>query len=138
MTKRPPNRVTYRFDKDFDLQEWLDLYRSCGWYPSSTVEDLRVIREHAYVVVTAWVSSNLAGTLTILSDGRNYGTIDDLVVRPEHQRSGIGSALVRLAVGHLEGIDSSVIKLVAIPGVEPFYERLGFRATGETVMSLGQ
>ena len=130
------DNVRFRFDKGFPPDGWLDLYRACGWYPTSNVDDLRVIRAHAYLIVTAWDGEAMVGTVTVLSDGRNYATIDDLVVHPVYRRQGIGSELVRLALGRLTAIDCGVIKLVAVPGVEPSYERLGFQPTRETVMSL--
>jgi ribosomal protein S18 acetylase RimI-like enzyme len=129
-------RVQFRFDKSFGIKGWLSLYEACGWYRTSTMADLRVIRRHAFLVVTAWRGKTIIGTLTVLSDGRNYATIDDLVVHPDFRGQRIGSELVRLALARLTYIDPGVVKLVSIPGVEPFYEHLGFHRTGETVMSL--
>ena len=134
----PEGDFRFQSEKEFSLAAWLELYRACGWYRTSTVEDLQVLRAHAYLIITAWVGTELVGTLTVLSDGCNYATIDDLVVHPQHRRKGIGSELVRIALGRLAAIHPSVIKLVAIPGSEPFYERLDFRRTSESVMYLAR
>jgi GNAT superfamily N-acetyltransferase len=126
-----------RFDKDFDLGVWLRFYHVCSWNRDSTVDDLAVIREHAYLVGTAWMGEAMVGTLIVLSDGRNYATIDDVVVRPDYRLQGIGTALMRAALDRLTHINAGVIHLNAIPGVAPFYERLGFVAeVGSTPMYL--
>ena len=132
----PGDEVDLRLDQVFAVRDGLDLYQACGWYPKSSVEDLRSLQGHAYVIVTAWLAEKMVGTLTVLSDGRNYATLDDLVVHPNHRGRGIGANLVRMALSTLSGVDPDVTRLVAVPGVEPFYERLGFRRTAETVMYL--
>jgi len=78
----------------------------------------------------------MVGTATVLSDGVNYATIDDVVVHPSHRRQSIGTKLMHAALDSVSTVDASVIKLNAIPGVEPFYEQLGFVRSGETPMYL--
>lgn len=116
-------QVRYRFDKEIAVEQWLHLYRACDWNREWTARNAEVMLGHAYLVVTAWLGDEIIGTLTVLSDGLNYATIDDVVVHPQHRGRGIGSQLVRLAVeqvGHLEP------HLEAVPGTVPFYESMGF------------
>lgn len=115
--------IVYSLDKAIDIGEWLRLYRACAWNQMWTSHNAQVMLAHAYLIVTAWRDGELVGTLTLLSDGVNYATIDDVVVHPEHRGQGIGRQLVRLAVeqaGHLEP------HLEAVPGSTAFYERSGF------------
>jgi len=128
--------VSIRFDKGFDLDTWLRFYHACDWNRDNTVHNLAVMRDHAYLIATAWKGESMVGTLTVLSDGLNYATIDDLVVHPAHRHQGIGSQMMHAALARLGAIDPSVIKLNAVPGVEPFYTRLGFEASNETAMYL--
>jgi ribosomal protein S18 acetylase RimI-like enzyme len=72
--------------------------------------------------------------MTVLSDGMNYATIDDVVVHPDWRARGIGTTLLRQALERLHHIKPDLIRLHAIPGVEPFYERLGFGRLNETPM----
>ena len=116
------------------MEAWLRLYHACDWYRDGTVDNLEAVRNHAYLIVTGWLGAEMVATLTVLSDGMNYATIDDVVVHPEHRRRGIGSELMRQALSRITHIDPGVIKLHAIPGVEPFYAQLGFAASRETVM----
>jgi putative acetyltransferase len=55
-------------------------------------------------------------------------TLSPLAVTPEWQRRGIGSALVRAALRHL---DESGVPLVFLEGDPRYYSRLGFVAAGE-------
>ena len=95
----------YRVATDFDLETWLRLYQACDWYRDGTVRNLEAVRAHAYLIVTAWVGEEMVGTLTVLSDGMNYATMDDLVVHPDYRRLGIASELMRQALSRLTHIE---------------------------------
>lgn len=124
--------VSYRLDKDIDAEEWIRLYNSIGWNQDWTTCNAETMLRHAYLIITAWRGDEIVGTLTVLSDGMNYATIDDVVVHPSHQRQGVGSGLVRLAIDHVGHLGPH---LEAIPGVTSFYEKLGFVANdGHTAM----
>jgi ribosomal protein S18 acetylase RimI-like enzyme len=128
--------ISYRTDKAFDVEAWLRFFHDCDWNRDWTVRNLEAVREHAYMIVTAWAGDEMVGTLTVLSDGMNYATIDDVVVGGGWRRRGIGSELMRQAIARLQHIDPDLIRLHAIPGVEAFYERLGFARINETPMHL--
>jgi len=51
-----PDEVTLRLDKDFDIHVWWELYRACGWYRTTTPDQLEVMLEHAYAVVLPGVT----------------------------------------------------------------------------------
>lgn len=116
---------TYRLDRDIDIAAWLGLYHASDWNREWTVTNAQVMLVDAYLIVTAWSGTDMVGTLTVLSDGCNYATIDDVVVHPEHRRRGIGARLVGLAVERVAHLEPH---LMAIPGVAPFYAKLGFVA----------
>jgi predicted N-acetyltransferase YhbS len=60
----------------------------------------------------------------VLADGLDCAYLADVAVHPDHQRHGLGTAIIRqlltLSQGHKK------IILYANPGTEPFYARLGF------------
>jgi len=51
-----------------------------------------------------------------------------LAVRPDHQRQGVGSALVHAVLGAAEALEESVVCLLGDPA---YYERFGFRPASE-------
>ena len=71
--------------------------------------------------ITAYDGAALVGCLRILSDGYYFGTITELLVLPEYQKQGIGSALLGLA----KASTPTMLYFGAQPGVEAFYEKNG-------------
>lgn len=67
----------------------------------------------------------LIGAGRVVGDGIDTAYLCDIVVHPEFQGRGIGREITRklmaLSAGHKKMI------LYANPGVEPLYEKLGFR-----------
>lgn len=73
--------------------------------------------------ITARDGGELVGCLRILSDGCYFGTITELLVLPAYRRRGIGSQQLRLARENAP----TLLYFGAQPGLEPFYERNGYR-----------
>ena len=71
--------------------------------------------------ITAYDEKTLVGCLRILSDGCYFGTITELLVRPEYQKRGIGSKLLGLARENAP----TMLYFGAQPGLEEFYEKNG-------------
>ena len=71
----------------------------------------------------------------LITDGAFYWYLVDVVVRPEHQSQGIGTAIVSV----LEAVVSKrsatgVANLVASADVVLFYKRLGYEDSGSLFM----
>ncbi len=97
-----------------------------GWpTPPSPAQHLAVLRG-SYRVVIARSGSEIAGFVNMISDGVLTAFIPWLEVRPEFQRRGIGSELMRRILaegGHLYSVD-----LTCDESLRPYYERLGMAA----------
>ena len=70
----------------------------------------------------------VVGTATVIRHGADVAWISMVLVDPAFRRMGIGTALVRRALEHLEGCPS--VLLDATAAGQPVYERLGFRPCG--------
>lgn len=67
-----------------------------------------------------------AGTATTVSYGTDLGWIGMVLVHPDWRRRGVGAALLRHALRHLESGGVRCVRLDATPQGQPVYERLGF------------
>lgn len=74
------------------------------------------------------VLANQFGSLQLSSDGY----VSNLHIRDEVRGQGHGTALMQEAIAQHSGS----LTLNARPDLHPFYEKLGFKATGDT--DLGQ
>lgn len=80
---------------------------------------------YAYYLVRE-ESGNLVGFLSVLSDGVGDAFLLDLMVRPDHQNRGIGSALVKEAIRELKSAGVKCVQVTFNPELEPFFRRFGF------------
>lgn len=106
-------------DRALEAEEFLG-FASRGWPGDYDVEKTRAALTRT-LNITARDGERLAGCLRILTDGYFFGTITELLVLPEYQGRGVGSALLRLAREHAP----TLLYFGAQPGVEGFYEKNG-------------
>ena len=61
-----------------------------------------------------------------VGDSHTIVYIQDILVLPEHQRQGIGTALVRAVLEHFREVRQIVLATDNTPKTIAFYESLGF------------
>ncbi|MFY1636662.1 GNAT family N-acetyltransferase [Solwaraspora sp. WMMB335] len=67
-------------------------------------------------------------TRAYLGDDRPVLGLGPLAVRPDRQRTGVGTALMHAVLGAAEALDEPLVALLGSPA---FYRRFGFRAAAE-------
>ena len=92
------------------------LYRSVGW------------KDYAQ---NAWDRSVLAGWIRAVGDGETILYIQDLLVRPDRQRRGIGRELVQRICADFPQVRQKVLLTDNTPRTAAFYRSLGFFPCGE-------
>lgn len=100
-------------------------------------EKLKLAFRNSQLKVFAFDGEHLVGAGRALSDGVWRAAIYDVAVLPDYQGRGIGSRIIRHLV---ENANADVIMLYAVPGMESFYERFGFRKmkTAMAIMPLAE
>ena len=68
--------------------------------------------------------ADLVGVARLLDDGGLHATLWDLIVRPDHQRQGIGRRLAEAALARCT--DRRLVALVSTPAAVAFFASLGF------------
>jgi ribosomal protein S18 acetylase RimI-like enzyme len=109
---------------NLDWEELSNLYRVAplGNKPAA---DLKVVFTASLFKCFVYESGKLIGAGRALADGLDCSYICDVAVHPAHQGSGIGKAIVSKLVDLSKG--HKKIILYAVPGKEPFYQKLGFK-----------
>jgi GNAT superfamily N-acetyltransferase len=81
--------------------------------------------------VCAIEEQEVVGVGRIVGDGAISFLLTNIMVRPSHQRRGIGTRIVQSLCGLMETLPykNIVLEVVALPELQRFYERVGFKAS---------
>lgn len=128
----PLSDIRYQSRRDIALEELIGLYDSVGWC-AYTASELGAGLEHAIshssYVITAWHDELLVGLARCLSDDVAIVYIQDVLVRPQYQRQGLGTHLIEACLARYQHVRMCVLLTDTDPGTARFYERLGFSST---------
>jgi predicted N-acetyltransferase YhbS len=119
--------IEYRIGNKLDLDQVIELYRSCSLGARRPVDDrerLRAMLANANIVITAWEGELLVGISRAISDFSYATYLSDLAVRESYQRSGIGRELIRRT--QLAGGPQATVILLSAPAAADYYPRVGF------------
>ena len=110
-----------------DRAELLSLYGSVGWtaYTGDPDALARAVAASTYVV-TARHDGELIGLARGLSDGVSVFYLQDLLVRPEWQRHGVGRALLLDCLERFGHVRQKVLITADEQRQHRFYEAMGY------------
>ena len=115
-----------------DLQ---DLYRFTRWGRSRSIEQIEMMLKGTSMCFSVRHSERLAAFCRILTDFVFRGSLWDIMVHPDHQGKGLGSALMDYALNHPAIRDIPLI-ITYTSELSPFLSRLGFRNEDGAMMLL--
>lgn len=79
----------------YNEQEIIDLYQSVGWTNyTSCPEMLEKAYKNSLCILGAFEKEKLVGVVRVVGDGISIVFVQDILVLPEYQRQGVGSALM--------------------------------------------
>jgi predicted N-acetyltransferase YhbS len=119
--------ITYKTGNNLDLDQVIELYRSCSLGARRPVDDrsrMETMLANANLVITAWDGERLVGISRSITDFAYATYLSDLAVRESHQRLGIGKELIRRT--QEQGGSASVI-LLSAPAAVDYYPRIGMQ-----------
>ena len=115
--------------KEWDTAALINLYKAGGWWlhehdPSHIPELVR--SSFAFAIAVDQISGRAIGMGRVISDGVADAYIQDLVVLPEYREQGVGKNILQTLLRFCYSRKITWIALIAEPGTEEFYSRLGF------------
>lgn len=108
--------------------ELVELYEAVGWsaYTDNPERLIEGVRGSLRVVTAHSKDGELVGLARIVGDGHTIAYLQDVLVHPEWQRSGIGAWLIREAFLPYDHVRQQVLLTDDDPIQRSFYESLGF------------
>lgn len=120
--------VDIRAIRTEEIEQARVLLASIGWsHRVSDPEQFRDLISRSQVAIVAVDQGKVVGFIRALTDGVTNGYISMLGVEEAYRRRGIGSELVRSAMG--KNPEMTWVLRAQRPGLFSFYEKLGFRVS---------
>ena len=119
--------------RDVTVAELVDLYGSVGWnaYTREPRRLAEAIANSSIVVLARDDRGVLIGLARGLSDDASVFYLQDLLVRPDHQRTGIGTQLLASCLERYRHVRQKVLLADDEEAQRRFYERSGYRHATE-------
>lgn len=118
--------------KHYNDKQILDLYQSVGW--SAYTDQPEVLRrgfENSLLTLGAYEDEQLLGIIRTVGDGHTIVFVQDVLVYPEYQRRGIGSALLRAVLERFAHVRQIQLVTDNTPKTIAFYQSMGFYALSQ-------
>ena len=121
--------ISVRKQEVVKLENVLHLYRAVGW--TNYTHQLQMLKQalsHSLAIYLALDGDVVVGLVRLVGDGFSSVFVQDLIVLPSYQRQGIGSALMKEALGDFK--DAYQVQLVTDQTEKTlgFYHSLGFES----------
>lgn len=117
---------------NYHSDEILNLYESVGWSAYTKDPDsLQRAFANSLLTLAAYAEDQLIGIIRTVGDGVSIVFIQDLLVHPDYQRNGIGTALIQEILKRYPHVRQIQLTTDNTPETVSFYSSLGFRAHAE-------
>lgn len=111
----------------YNAEEVLALYRSVGW---SNYYERPDMLERAYAnslyTLGAYLDDTLVGIIRVVGDGASIVYVQDIIVIPDYQRRGIGTALMNAILEKYRDTYQIILATDNSEKTAAFYRSLGF------------
>ena len=118
--------------KTYNEPEILRLYASVGWTAyTDHPEVLRQGFENSMLTLAAYKDDQLLGIIRTVGDGHTIVFVQDILVYPEHQRKGIGTALLQAILDRYYYVRQIELATDNTEKTIVFYKLMGFKEMSE-------
>lgn len=111
----------------YNGEEIKNLYSAVGWKAyTDNMDALRDGFANSLLVLAAYEDGKLLGIIRAVGDGHTIVFIQDILVFPEYQRKGIGTALIKSVLDRYDNVRQIELVTDNTPATVSFYRSLGF------------
>lgn len=112
---------------NYNESEILRLYTEVGWTAyTENPKTLRLGFEHSLLILAAYEDDDLLGIIRVVGDGFTIVFIQDILVYPEKQRQGVGTALLKAVLARYSAVRQIQLTTDNTAKTVAFYKSLGF------------
>ncbi|WP_315572270.1 GNAT family N-acetyltransferase [Lancefieldella rimae] len=116
----------------YNEQEITDLYQSVGWTNyTSCPEMLEEAYKNSLCILGAFEKEKLVGVVRVVGDGISIVFVQDILVLPEYQRQGVGSALMRAILKKYASVYQVELLTDSTEKSKAFYSSIGLVPVSE-------
>ena len=115
----------------YNEEEILRLYSAVGWIAyTEDPESLRRGYENSLFTLAAYAGEELIGIIRTVGDGATIVYIQDILVHPDHQGRGVGSALIAEILERFRSVRQIVLLTDDTEKTVSFYRKIGLKPAG--------
>ena len=110
------------------IEEYNQLRRAADWpvYPNDVVQT--ALSNSLFGVVAQLDNGDIVAMGRVIGDGAIYFHVQDIIVQPEFQGSGVGRMIMHEILGFIDArsVKNTNVGLMCSKGREEFYRKFGF------------
>ena len=118
--------------KEYKEDEIKRLYTEVGW--TAYTENMQTLEQgykNSLLVLAAYQNEELLGVIRVVGDGFTIVFVQDILVFPEKQRQGVGTALLKAVLEKYPYVRQIELVTDNTPKTVAFYKSLGFYELSE-------
>lgn len=111
---------------EYSRDEIQRLYSQVGW--TAYTEDLNALEQgfkNSLLVLASFENDKLLGIIRVVGDGFTVILVQDILVFPQYQRQGIGTALLKAVLDRYSHVRQIQLVTDSTPQTVAFYKSLG-------------
>ena len=117
---------------NYNEDEIISLYTAVGWTAyTDNPEALKAGYENSLLILAAYEDDELQGLIRVVGDGHTIVFIQDILVFPDRQRKGIGTALSKAILERYKNVRQIELATDNTPKTVEFYKSIGFHEMSE-------
>lgn len=117
---------------EYKKEEIMSLYESVGWRNYTTnATMLENAYKNSLTIFGAFKGEKLIGVIRVVGDGYSIVYIQDIIVLPEYQHQGIGTALLKCILELYQNVYQKTLLTDDTEKTIQFYKSVGFKMDTE-------